>query len=150
MSLSYLFILCCVAMHRELCYFVTVVKGSDCTCMELSLLMDPLSSSQTMHEWIWSSGELILTWNNLSPNTTLPTTNTTRTVLGANSCLCGGKMATNRLSCGTAKHKSPRYYRLTVAILMAQCNRQQCLYDCGTWSLPLKERTWSGSYRTMS
>jgi hypothetical protein len=65
---------------------------------------------QMIHEWIWSSGGMILTggaeglWERTcpSPSITLSTTDPTRTVLVANPGLRGENVATNRLSYGTA------------------------------------------------
>jgi hypothetical protein len=109
MFISYSFILCCVTYAQKVVIFVTVLKWGDYACVGLPQLMGPLSSSQMMHEWIWSSREIILTGRNRRtrrkscPSVTL-STNPTWIVLDANPGLRGGKPATNRLSCGTARH----------------------------------------------
>jgi hypothetical protein len=72
-------------------------------------LTGPLSVPQMKHDWIWSSGGIILTGENrrtpkeTCPSDTLPTTNPTWTALGANPGLRGEKPAANRLSYGTAE-----------------------------------------------
>jgi hypothetical protein len=87
---------------------VIVAVGRDYVFVELRPLSDPLSILQTIHEWIWSSGGMILKWENrrlrrkTCPSDTLSTKNPTRTALGTNSGLHTEEPATNRLSYGTA------------------------------------------------
>jgi hypothetical protein len=77
-----------------------------CLCGTVPLT-DPLSISQMIQEWIWSSGGMILTgenrrtWRKSCPSATLSTTNRTWTDLGENSVLHSKKPETNRLSYGT-------------------------------------------------
>jgi hypothetical protein len=80
--------------------FVLVVKGADNVTMDLLPLKGSLSSFQMIHEWIWSSGGMILTgenwrtWRKTFPSATLSTTNPTWTVLGVNPGLQCEKPAT--------------------------------------------------------
>jgi hypothetical protein len=77
--------------------------------MQLHSLTGPLSIPQMIHEWFWSSGGMILTRENRRtqrkscPIATLSTINHTWTSLGAKSCFCGEKLATDPLSYGTDK-----------------------------------------------
>jgi hypothetical protein len=87
---------------------VIVAIGRDFVSVELRPLTDPLSIPQMIHEWIWSSGGMILTGENRKngrktcPNATLSIINPTGTDLVASPGLRGEKPATNRLSYGAA------------------------------------------------
>jgi hypothetical protein len=85
-----------------------VATGWDYVTVELRPLTGPLSTPQMIQEWIWSSGEMILTEKNRStgrktcPSATLSTTNPASTALDSNQGLHCGKPATKRLSYCTA------------------------------------------------
>jgi hypothetical protein len=81
--------------------------GWDCVCVELWPLMGPLSIQQMTHEWIWSSGGMILTGKPEHSERKLSQFHFVYhklawTDLGANPYLRGNKPASNRLSYGTA------------------------------------------------
>jgi hypothetical protein len=88
----------------------------DYVSVELRPLTGPLIILRVTHEWIWSSGEMILTAENQRTrrktclSTTSFTTNFTWIVLGENSGLRGEKQAPNRLCYGKAL---TLYYTLT-------------------------------------
>jgi hypothetical protein len=87
-------------------YFCCV--GWNNVSVELLPLTGPLFIPQMIHEWIWSSGGMILTGENrrtrrkTCPSATLSTTNYTWTDLVGNPGLRREKPATNRLSYDTA------------------------------------------------
>jgi hypothetical protein len=98
---------CAVLKQRDKFTFFILAVGWDCLC-GTGPLTDPLSIPQMIHEWIWSSGGMILTGENrrtrrkTCPSVTLSTTNLTWAALGANMGLRREKPATNRLSHGPA------------------------------------------------
>jgi hypothetical protein len=103
-------------MHATLCHIVgkefantviIVVVRWDSVSVEVWPLMGPLSVSHMVHEWIWSSGGMILMGKPKNSEINLSWCHFVHnkshwTDLGMNQGPCGEKLLTNHLSCGTA------------------------------------------------
>jgi hypothetical protein len=122
---------------------------------ETGPLTGPLSFTQMIHEWIWSSGGMILTQENwrtrreTCPSANLSTINPTSADMGAHLGLRSKKPATNRLSYGKADtypYQHPREllcFSLRLACLSFRLFHSALKYKDSCTSEPVSQANWS-------